>query len=141
MPSLDTPSLAKAFYERFLTASDRVAFLEGLVNSSPLTFENEWLEFKTYPREDNDQKEQPENQGLLGHQFSGICQYTGRRADLGYRCPESEARSMPHVSRELAPSTRIYCERDYATLHHVATDPPISRGLPVPGSSRFQMQL
>ncbi len=56
MPASDAPSLARAFYQRFLASPDREAFLGGLVNSSPPTFETEWLEFKMYPQEDNDQK-------------------------------------------------------------------------------------
>ena len=56
MAVTDTPSLARSFYQRFLASADRIAFLEGLVNSSPPTFETEWLEFKMYPREDKDQK-------------------------------------------------------------------------------------
>ncbi len=51
MAVTDTPSLARSFYQRFLASADRIAFLEGLVNSSPPTFETEWLEFKMYPQE------------------------------------------------------------------------------------------
>lgn len=40
------PSLALEFFNRIKQASDRFAFLASLVNSSPPTFECDWLDFK-----------------------------------------------------------------------------------------------
>ena len=48
----NTASLAGEFYRQFRESSDGVVFLRALVNSSPLTFETEWREFKPYPHED-----------------------------------------------------------------------------------------
>ena len=42
-------SLAREFYERILDAPDKAKLLHELVNSKPLTYETEWLEFKPYP--------------------------------------------------------------------------------------------
>jgi len=41
-----TPSLASEFFGRIKQASNPFAFLAGLVNSSPPTFECDWLDFK-----------------------------------------------------------------------------------------------
>ena len=41
MRSNEKPSHARGFYEWFLASSGRAAFIEGLINSNPLTFETE----------------------------------------------------------------------------------------------------
>ena len=48
------PSTARQFYERITTAPDPVAFLKGLVNSTPWTFETDWRDFKGNPKDDSD---------------------------------------------------------------------------------------
>src|SRR6266542_1853157 len=44
------PSNARAFFDEFLSQSDRYAFLAGLVTTPPSTFETEWLDFKGNPQ-------------------------------------------------------------------------------------------
>jgi hypothetical protein len=50
-------SNAKAFFERITSPHESaVSTIRSLVNSSPLTFENEWRDFKGQPKDDNDLK-------------------------------------------------------------------------------------
>jgi hypothetical protein len=118
------PSLARSFYQRFLAAPDRVAFLEGLVNSSPPTFETEWLEFKMYPQEGNDQKDEQKikeiwcvNLSAFGNTQGGVLIW-----GIGARKIDKidAAWSRPLVPSPDALRTKLF------ELHHVATDPPLS---------------
>jgi hypothetical protein len=43
------PSLARSFFDQIRAAPDSVAFLRGLVSSTPPTYETDWLDFKQQP--------------------------------------------------------------------------------------------
>jgi hypothetical protein len=43
------PSMARDFFEQIRTAPDHIAFIRGLVNSAPPTYETDWLDFKQQP--------------------------------------------------------------------------------------------
>ena len=117
------PSLARAFYQRFLAAPDRVAFLEGLVNSNPPTFETEWLEFKMYPQEDNDQKNDQKIKEFWCINLSAFANTQGGVL-IGIGAKKIDkvdaASSRPLVPSPDALRTRLF------ELHHLATDPPLS---------------
>src|SRR5579872_4218522 len=49
-PTMPPPSLARNFFDEIRNAPDSVAFIRGLVNSTPPTFETDWLDFKEQPR-------------------------------------------------------------------------------------------
>jgi hypothetical protein len=43
------PSLARELFDRILAPADKILYLRGLINSTPPTFETDWLDFKTEP--------------------------------------------------------------------------------------------
>jgi hypothetical protein len=55
------PSLARDFFDRIRNAEDPVTFLRGLINSSPLTFETDWLDFKGEVASSHKDKRQRDN--------------------------------------------------------------------------------
>lgn len=124
MAVTDTPSLARSFYQRFLASADRIAFLEGLVNSSPPTFETEWLEFKMYPQEDNDQKNEQKIKEFWCINLSAFGNTQGGVLIWGIGAKQIDkvdaAWSRPLVPSPDALRTKLF------ELHHLATDPPLS---------------
>jgi hypothetical protein len=124
MPPTDTPTLARSFYQRFLASDDRVAFLKALVNSSPPTFETEWLEFKMYPQEDNDQKNDQKIKEFWCINLSAFANMQGGVLIWGIGAKKIDkvdaAWSHPLVPSPDALRTKLF------ELHHLATDPPLS---------------
>jgi hypothetical protein len=118
------PSLARSFYQRFLASPDRVAFLEGLVNSSPPTFETEWLEFKMYPQERNDQKDEQKIKEIWCVNLSAFGNTQGGLLIWGIGAKKIDKVDAAH-SRPLVPSPDAMRTRLFE-LHHQATDPPLS---------------
>jgi hypothetical protein len=119
MPPRDTPSLARDWFQGFLDALDKVAFLRGLVNSDPLTFETEWLEFKPYPytnTEDTIKEIWSKNLSAFGNTAGGVLVW-----GIGARKVRKvdAARSIQFVPDPDELRTRLY------ELHHQATDPPL----------------
>jgi hypothetical protein len=43
------PSMARNFFDQIRSAPDPIAFIRGLVNSNPPTYETDWLDFKQQP--------------------------------------------------------------------------------------------
>ena len=124
MPPTDTPSLAKSFYQRFLAAPDRVAFLDALVNSSPPTFETEWLEFKMYPLDGNGQPDEQKIKELWSINLSAFGNTQGGVLIWGIGAKKIDKVDAAH-SRPLVPSPDALRTRLFE-LHHLATDPPLS---------------
>ena len=120
----DAPSLARSFYQRFLDASDRTAFLKGLVNSNPLTFETEWLEFKSCPHEGNDQSNDQKIKELWCINLSAFANTQGGVLIWGIGARPHNKVDAAH-KLELVPSPDILRTRLFE-LHHMATDPPLS---------------
>jgi hypothetical protein len=44
------PSIAKDFFDQIRSDPDPIAFINGLINASPPTYETDWLDFKQQPR-------------------------------------------------------------------------------------------
>lgn len=130
MPPRDTPSLARDWFQGFLHSSDKVAFLRGLVNSNPLTFETEWLEFKPYPHANPDETIKEiwsKNLSAFGNTAGGVLIW-----GIGARKVRKvdAARSIQFVPNPDELRTRLY------ELHHQATDPPLP-GIDVQAVSDF----
>lgn len=124
MRSNEMPSLARDFYGRFLASADRAAFLEALINSNPLTFETEWLEFKAQPHGGNDQKGDQKIKELWCANLSAFANSQGGVLIWGIGARKQDQVDAART-RELVPApdwlrTRLF------ELHHVATDPPLS---------------
>ena len=113
------PSLAREFYERFLTSPNRPTFLRGLVNSNPLTFETEWLEFKPHPYKDTDIVVK----AIWSKTLSAFANSQGGVLVWGIGAKKVQkvdaARSIQLVPNPEELRTRLY------ELHHQATDPPL----------------
>jgi hypothetical protein len=124
MPARAAPSLARDFFDRFLQAADQVAFLRGLVNSTPLTYETEWLEFKPYPHanpEDTIKEIWSKNLSAFANTQGGVLVW-GISARKVQRVEAARGIRLVPDPEELR--TRLY------ELHHQATDPPL-QGLDV----------
>jgi hypothetical protein len=124
MPPTHMPSLARSFYQRFLEAPDAVAFLEGLVNANPPTVETEWLEFKMYPQEGNDQKDEQKIKEIWSVILSAFGNTQGGVLIWGIGAKKIDKVDAAH-SRPLVPSPDVLRTRLFE-LHHLATDPPLS---------------
>ena len=120
MPARDKPSQAKAFYQRFLASADRLAFLRGLVNSTPLTFETEWLEFKPYPFLDSEKTVKE----VWSKTVSAFANTEGGVLVWGIGAKKvnrvDAARKFQLVTDPDELRSRLY------ELHHQASDPPLS---------------
>ena len=120
MPTSDTPSLARNFYQRFLESSDQVAFLRGLVSLNPHTFETEWLEFKPYPYQKPDEPIKEiwsKNISAFGNTQDGVLIW-GISAKNFNRVDAAHNFQLVPNPDELR--TRLF------ELHHQATNPPLS---------------
>jgi hypothetical protein len=121
MPGSGAPSLARDYYQRFIALDDaaRVAFLRGLVNSSPPAFETEWLEFKPYPYRD------PENtiKDIWSKTIAAFANIQGGVLLWGIGTKTIDkvdsASTLQLVPAPDQLRTQLF------ELHHQATDPPL----------------
>src|SRR4051812_1370940 len=63
---MPTPSLAQAFFDRIMTAADKIVFLTALADPTTHCFEEEWLEFKRAPDIMGDDVKQNWSKALSG---------------------------------------------------------------------------
>jgi hypothetical protein len=128
MPPRNTPSLAKSFHQRFLDSGNQVAFLRNLVNSDPLTFETDWLEFKPYPHRNPDDTIKE----IWSKDISAFANTQGGVLIWGIQARHvrrvDAARGFRLVPDPDELRTRLY------ELHHQATDPPLSEIIITPVS-------
>jgi hypothetical protein len=88
------PSLARDFFDRITTAADPVAAIQALVNSSPPTFETDWLDFKT---EDADPKKR--DKGIRNAWYEALSGFANNSG--GVLIWGLDARKMPTPSGDI----------------------------------------
>lgn len=124
MPN-EAPSLAREFYDRFLAAADRSAFLHALINSDSPVAEAEYLEFKAYPysaKDENSRKKQISQ--IWSETISAFANTQGGVLIWGIHATERNkidaAWEVKHVPNPEELKTAL------AKLQHQASDPPLS---------------
>ncbi|WP_165227275.1 RNA-binding domain-containing protein [Aquisphaera insulae] len=125
MPTSGGPSLARGFYEQFLGTSDKPGFVRGLVNSTPLTFEKEWLEFKVCPVDTaNPQKAEQKLKTLWATNLAAFANTEGGVLIWGIKAKEVDKIDAA-CGVEMVPRPEELRSR-LMQLHHLATNPPLS---------------
>ncbi len=109
-------SSARRFFERVTTAPDPAAFIRGLVNSDPPTYEGEWLDFKRTSGEDA---------RIWSEALSGFANTEGGVLIWGVVAVKDKsgvdaANGFALVEKPSQLRSRLM------ELHHGATDPPVA---------------
>jgi len=132
------PSLALEFFNRIKQASDRFAFLAALVNSSPPTFECDWLDFKIGddPAIKDKKRLEEEQKRVWSKALSAMANSGGGVLVWGIKAEKDKATGIDAANAlALVPDVHQFVTR-LQELHRQATDPPVLNVdyLPVPTS-------
>src|SRR5437867_3894786 len=117
---MPTPSLAQEFFDQILSAPDKLAFLNALVNPAKLYFEEEWLEFKCAPNIDAVEVQQTWSKALSGFANTG-----GGVLIWGIRAVKDKATGVDCASAADPIDNPAALKSRLMQLHHQATDPPV----------------
>jgi len=116
---------ARRFFDRFLAALDKVAFLRSLMNSIDPTSENEWLEFKGADRIADKEIKTVWSESLAAFANTG-----GGVLIFGIDCrkipsPIDPANRIDVASAVALVPDPVALRSRLMELHHTATDPPM----------------
>jgi len=123
------PSLARDYFQQIANKGNRAfEFLQGLIDAHPPTFENDWLDFKGWWNQKDENIKETWSKAL-----SGFANNQGGVLIWGIEAKKIEGVDAAHelklVDKPTALTTRLM------ELHHVATDPPIPGVEVIPISS------
>jgi hypothetical protein len=120
---MPAPSLAREFYDRFLGSPDRAAFLRGLVNSNPPTYEGDGLDFKCQP---NANLQDPQWRTMWIKALAGFANNQGGVLVWGIDARRDPATGIDAASGESPVDNPAAVKSRLIELQRGATDPPLA---------------
>jgi hypothetical protein len=117
------PSMARSFFEQIRTATDPVAFIRGLVNSTPPTYETDWLDFKQQPSSD---LKQPKWREMWVEALAGFANNQGGVILWGIDARKDPATNVDAASGEKPVDNPNGVKSRLIELQRQATDPPLA---------------
>jgi hypothetical protein len=119
---MPTPSLARDFYDQFLAAPDRLAFLRSLIHSTPPTYETDWLDFKGQPNPD---LKHPKWREMWCEALVGFANNGGGVLVWGIDARKDKDTNVDAASAEVPVDNPAGVKSRLQELHRGAVDPPL----------------
>jgi hypothetical protein len=129
------PSMARSFFDQIRTVPDPVAFITGLTNSSPPTFETDWLDFKQQPSSD---LKDPKWREMWIEALSGFANNEGGVIVWGLDARKDKTTNIDAACGISPVDNPFGVKSRLVELQRQATDPPLANteieAYPLPGS-------
>jgi hypothetical protein len=115
----DAPSLASDFFDRITGAPDSVAFLRALINSTPPTFETDFLDFKADPGDERNRK------AVWYEALSGFANNEGGVLVWGIDARKDPATNIDAACAEVPVTNPTAFQSRLIELQRAGTNPPL----------------
>jgi hypothetical protein len=120
---MPTPSLARNFFEQMRASPDKVAFIRGLVNSTPPTYETDWLDFKQQPSAN---LKDPKWREMWIEALAGFANNQGGVLIWGIDARKDPATNIDAASGDKPVDNPPGVKSRLIELQRQATDPPLA---------------